>query len=142
MPVARRNECPRPIRFGLCLWLCLAMTASATDSGGPIDCEAGRAVAADLGDGVVMHTCLAPNAAGELVRAGPLLLVRNGIPILRAQTNRDGRLHGRYLVWDDDGSLAVRGAYRDGRKQGAWLFVGKYGRRTILHYDDGRLVGR
>ncbi len=107
-----------------------------------VDCPVGQPVSANLGDGVVMHTCLWQKSASEIVRAGPLLLVRHGIPILRAQTNRDGQLHGRYLVWADDGTLTTRGAFRDGLKQGAWLVVDEEGRRTTLHYVDGRLLGR
>ncbi len=133
-----------PKRFGyaaivglVAIGACLPYAAAAQ-----VDCALGRAVAADLGDGVVMHTCLWQKSETEFVRVGPLLLVRNGVPILRAQTNRAGRLDGRYQSWDDGGSLTVRGEYRDGLKQGAWLVIDEQGRRTTLHYVDGRLLGR
>ncbi len=142
MPVVRRIEYSRPTRFGAWLWLCLAATANATDPGGPIECHAGNAVAADLGDGVVMHTCLLKNSATEFVRVGPLLLVRNGIPILRAQTNRDGQLHGLYQSWSDAGVVTARGHYHEGVKHGAWLVFDERGRQTKLHYLNGRLIRR
>ncbi len=142
MPDARRTVCSRRIRFAALLSICLVRAAVAGDAAVAVECQADRAVSADLGDGVVMHTCLRQKSATEHVRAGPLLLVKNGIPILRAQTNREGRLHGRYLVWDDDGSLTTRGSYDNGRKHGAWLVVDEQGRRTTLLYVDGRLLGR
>lgn len=134
-----RRRLVRPLLASLAIAGSILFGAGASAQ---VECPLGNAVVADLGDGVVMHTCLWEKAPGELVRAGPLQLVRNGIPILQAQTNRDGKLHGPYLSWDDDGALTSRGTYRDGVKHGAWLIVDERGRQTRLHYLDGRLIGR
>ena len=142
MPVSRRLECPSLAPFTALLALCLVEAAIATGAGAAVDCQAGRAVSADLGDGVVMHTCLWQKSATETIRVGPLLLVKNGIPILSAQTNLDGQLHGHFVSWDDNGGVTIRGKYREGRKQGAWLVIDEQGRRTTLLYVDGRLLGR
>ncbi len=107
-----------------------------------VECPLGDAVAADLGGGVVMHTCLWQKAPDEVLRVGALLLVKNGVPILSARTNRNGKLHGLFVSWTDDGVVTERGEYRDGRKQGVWLITDKHGRRAKLYYDDGRLLER
>ena len=122
--------------------LTIGTLVSTTVVSAQVQCPFGYPVSADLGDGVIMHTCLWQKAPDETVRAGPLLLVKNGVPILSAQTNRAGRLHGRYVSWSDDGAILERGDYRDGLKQGVWLVVDEHGRRTSLHYLDGRLIGR
>ncbi len=142
MPVTRRLEFRYLTRFAALLPLFLAEAAFATGTGAAVDCNPGQAVTADLGDGVIMHTCLWQKSATETIRVGPLLLIKNGIPILSARTNLDGQLHGRFVSWDDDGGVTIRGTYSEGRKQGAWLVVDEQGRRTTLLYVDGRLLGR
>jgi hypothetical protein len=43
-----------------------------------LDCPVGDAVMADLGNGVIMHTCMWEKAANVTVRTGPLELIKNG----------------------------------------------------------------
>ncbi len=136
------NSAHRPMRVRFRILVALGAFLWHAGAAARVDCALGSAVAADLGDGVVMHTCLWQKSAGDFVRVGPLLLVKNGIPILRAQTNRDGQLHGSYASWHDDGSILESGAYENGRKHGVWLVVDERGLRTTLQYVDGLLIGR
>lgn len=51
------------------------------------------------------------------------------------------KLEGTYLSWHDNGTLFLRGAYRDGVKQGQWEQWGKEGAQVAAgSYRDGRLV--
>jgi antitoxin component YwqK of YwqJK toxin-antitoxin module len=67
----------------------------------------------------------------------------NGQPRSK-QAYRDGQPHGPAEEWFPDGSLAARGRYEDGRREGAWTFWLEGGavdpERSGL-YEDGRRVG-
>lgn len=100
-------------------------------------CAVGKAVVAGLGEGVIMRTCLWEKEPDLVVRAGPLELIKNGILILKTQTNLQGKLHGDFTSWSDDGVVIIRGAYIDGLKQGPWFETDKNGNSGTIHYRDG-----
>ena len=118
------------------MFACLVVIAARVDAAA-LSCAEGSPAAADLGDGVTMLTCLRESESGKAVRVGPVRLVRNGIVILSAQTNADGKLHGRYVARDDDGSVTEEGDYAHGLKIGKWLQVDPSGTVTTVHYRDG-----
>lgn len=103
-------------------------------------CPFGYPVSANIGDGVIMHTCLWEKEPDVHVRAGPMQLIRNGILILQLQTNLKGKLHGQYRSWSDHGRLMETGNYQDGLKEGAWQVTDAQGNSELLHYRQGVLV--
>ncbi len=103
-------------------------------------CPVGDPVSADLGDGVTMRTCLLKQEPDISVRTGPLELTRNGIVILKLQTNVNGKLHGRFTSWNDDGKLTNDGMYVEGLKQGSWLETDNIGNSATRYYLKGNLV--
>ena len=109
---------------------------SATD----IECVVGNKVSADLGEGVAMHTCLWEKEPALVIRTGPIELVKNGILILQAQTNLDGKLHGEFTSWSDDGVVILRGNYVEGLKQGPWLETDDNGKSQTILYRNGNPV--
>jgi hypothetical protein len=117
---------------GACLIALLQM-----DSAQGLECELGEQVSASLGDGVTIHTCSWEKAPGVFVRAGPLELIRNGILILKLQTDRDGKLQGEYRSWNDDGSAMEYGHYVDGLKHGEWHITDANGDSRIQHFRAG-----
>lgn len=106
---------------------------------GEFNCAKGKRVSADLGDGVIMHTCLWEKAPDVILRTGPLELIKNGVLILKMQTNNNGKLHGEYTSWNDAGEMIENGNYRNGLKHGAWLITSKNGLRETRHYKNGIL---
>lgn len=114
----------------------LAGSVSATD----IECIVGKKVSADLGEGVTMHTCLWEKEPDLVIRTGPLELVKNGILILQAQTNLDGKLHGEFTSWSDDGVVILKGSYVEGLKQGPWLETDDNGKSQTILYRNGNPV--
>jgi hypothetical protein len=74
---------------------------------------------------------------GNIVRAGPLQLVKNGILILQLSSDREGRLHGEYSVWDDEGNITTSGQYRQGLKQGEWRITDERGNTWVIVYSAG-----
>ena len=100
-------------------------------------CSLGSPVTADLGDGVTMRTCLWQKEPDLVVRAGPIELVKNGVLILKTQTNRSGKLHGQFSSWDDAGKLIESGTYDDGLKEGSWLVTDKDGISSTIFYRRG-----
>ena len=106
---------------------------------GEFTCAKGKRVSADLGEGVIMHTCIWEKAPDVILRTGPLELIKNGVLILKLQTNSDGKLHGEYTSWNDAGEIVENGNYRNGVKHGAWLITSKNGLRETLHYRNGIL---
>lgn len=113
--------------------------AGATD-GAEIHCARGEAVNADLGDGVVMRSCLWRNAANITVRVGPLVLIKNDVLILKLETDSNGKLHGPYTAWNDAGEITEKGNYIEGLKQGPWTITHPNGSRETLHYQAGVIV--
>lgn len=103
-------------------------------------CAYGDPVSASLGDGVIMNTCMWEKEPGKVVRAGPFELVKNGVPILRSQTDKNGKLHGSFTSWNDAGEIIENGNYARGLKQGRWLIVDADGNRATVHYDAGVLI--
>ncbi len=87
-----------------------------------------------------MRTCLWEKTPGNVVRAGPIELIKNGILILKTQTNASGKLHGRYLSWHDDGRIMEQGNYTQGVKEGEWRKTDENGRSTSIHYREGTPV--
>ena len=106
---------------------------------GEFTCAKGKRVSADLGAGVIMHTCIWEKAPDVILRTGPLELIKDGVLILKMQTNSDGKLHGEYTSWNDAGEIVENGNYRDGVKHGTWLITSKNGLRETLHYNNGIL---
>jgi hypothetical protein len=100
-------------------------------------CQKGNPVTADLGDGVVMRTCMWQKDQNVLVRVGPLELIKNGILILRTQTNSRGKLHGPFTSWNDDGELLEKGNYTEGLKEGDWIKIKEDGYKETVHYKKG-----
>jgi len=101
------------------------------------ECALGSSVAAELGDGVTMHSCSWEKTPGHFVRTGPLQLVRHGVLILQLETDRDGRIQGEFTSWDDDGNVMETGLYRDGLKEGEWRVTDKKGNRNVVSYRAG-----
>jgi hypothetical protein len=114
----------------------LAWSVSATD----IECAVGNKVSADLGEGVTMYTCLWEKEPDKVIRAGPVELVKNGTLILQAQTDLDGKLHGKFTSWSDDGVVILEGNYVKGLKQGPWLEADSNGRNQTILYRNGNPV--
>ena len=100
-------------------------------------CTVGNEVTASLGDGVTMRTCLWEKEPQLVVRAGPLVLVKNGILILKTQTNLAGKLHGDFTSWNDEGVVIVSGTYVEGLKEGPWFETDKDGNSDTIYYRDG-----
>lgn len=100
-------------------------------------CQTGDPVTADLGDGVIMRTCMWKQDSGIAIRVGPLELTKNGILILRTQTNPKGKLHGPFRSWNDEGEIQEKGNYVNGLKEGLWVKVQKDGNRESINYKAG-----
>ena len=109
-------------------------------SAAEFNCSRGAAVLADLGGGVIMRTCMWEKAANETVRAGPLELVKNGVLILRLETDSNGKLHGRYTSWSDAGKITENGNYLEGLKEGIWTITNQNGDSEIFHYRAGVII--
>jgi hypothetical protein len=105
-----------------------------------LDCPLGDAVMADLGNDVIMHTCMWEKAANVTVRTGPLELIKNGILILKLTTDSNGKLHGQFTSWNDVGEMTENGNYLKGLKEGIWTVTNKNGDSETLHYRAGVIV--
>lgn len=95
---------------------------------------------ADLGNGVIMHTCMWEKAANVTVRTGPLELIKNGVLILKLTTDSNGKLHGQFTSWNDVGEMTENGNYLKGLKEGIWTVTNKNGDSETLHYRAGVIV--
>lgn len=104
------------------------------------DCPQGSAVLANLGDGVIMRTCMWEKAASVTVRTGPLELIKNGVLILKLATDSNGKLHGPFTSWNDAGEMTENGNYLKGLKEGIWTVTNKNGDSEILLYRAGVIV--
>ena len=104
-------------------------------------CERGAEVEASLGEGVIMRTCSWEKSSGNFIRVGPLQLVKNGILILQLQTDENGRLHGPYNAWDDNGVLVESGTYEDGLREGEWQVTSADGQLSTLYFRAGKPLG-
>lgn len=105
-----------------------------------LKCALGDEVAAGLGKGITLRTCMWEREPGDIIRVGPLELIKNGILILKTQTNNSGQLHGLFTSWDDTGVIIEQGNYIKGQKDGAWLVTNKMGVSETLYYKNGELV--
>jgi len=129
-------------------WLCIAglilalLPVPRPQAAPAFQCALGHRISADLGDGVTLYSCSWEKTPGEFVRTGPLQLVRNGILILRLQTDRNGRLQGEYRSWDDDGVLTESGHYRDGLRHGEWRSIDADGNPRVIVFHAGLPVSR
>ena len=101
------------------------------------ECPLGEPFSAGLGDGVVLQSCNWEKTPGNFVRTGPLQLVKNGILILQLSSDREGRLHGEYTVWDDQGNVTTSGQYRKGLKESEWRITDKQGNTKVIVYNAG-----
>ena len=101
------------------------------------NCENGDPVAIDPGEGVILRTCMWEKEPAVVIRTGTLELIKNGILILRTQTNSSGKLHGQFTSWTDEGAIQETGMYVEGLKHGAWLLIKKSGARETTHYQNG-----
>ena len=120
--------------------LFLLASFATSHSASDFACTRGEMVSADLGDGVIMRTCMVAMEANTSVRTGPLELVKNGVLILRLETDANGKLHGRYTTWDDTGEMTESGIYQNGIKEGEWIIVNSNGERKEIHYRAGNVV--
>ena len=100
-------------------------------------CQKGDPVTADIGDGVIMQTCMWENSQAVVVRVGPLELIKNGILILKTQTNSKGKLHGPFTSWSDHGEILEMGQYFEGLKEGNWITTNEDGNKKAIQYKKG-----
>ena len=128
-------EIPLPGRFVLLAILTIA--APRLFAAVEFQCPVGNAVTASLGDGVTMRTCLWEKEPNLVVRAGPLELIKNGVLILKTQTNLEGKLHGNFTSWSDEGVVLVSGSYVEGVKEGPWFETDKKGNSDTIYYRNG-----
>jgi hypothetical protein len=105
-----------------------------------LNCPQGGAVLVDLGDGVIMRTCMWEKAANVTVRTGPLELIKNGVLILKLATDSNGKLHGQFTSWNDAGEMTENGNYLKGLKEGIWTVTNKNGDSETIHYRAGAIV--
>ena len=122
------------LRLGLLLVAVMALRAL---SAAEFECLLGEKISASLGEGVMLHSCSWEETPGNFVRTGPLQLIRNDILILQLQTDRDGKLQGRYSAWDDAGELTETGHYVDGQKEGEWRSIDANGHVQVVIYRGG-----
>ena len=101
------------------------------------ECPMGKPFSANLGDGVTLQACNWEKSPGNIVRIGPLQLVKNGILILQLTSDHEGRLHGEYFVWDDEGNVTTSGQYREGLKEGEWRITDERGNIRVIVYSAG-----
>lgn len=145
-PAARnRKWSPNPasgarMRAALIIGLFLFCGFTRVTDAAEINCLRGGAVHADLGDGVIMRTCMWQNAANITVRTGQLELIKNGVLILKLETDLNGKLHGPYTAWNDAGEVTETGTYVAGLKDGPWTTTNKNGASETLHYRAGIIV--
>ena len=121
------------------LWFLLA-GFTILSSAAEFNCPQGEPVLADIGGGVIMRTCRWEKAANVTVRTGPLELVKNGVLILRLETDSNGKLHGQYTVWNDAGQMTENGNYLKGLKEGIWTATNENGDSETFHYRAGVIV--
>lgn len=103
----------------------------------PLACPRGEPVAASIGGGAVMRSCVWEKSPGVRVRTGPLELYKDGVLILKTQTNARGQLHGPYQEWTDEGHLQQQGDYVEGRREGDWIETDGKGSTVRVRYRAG-----
>lgn len=77
------------------------------------------------------------NSQDVVVRVGPLELIKNGILILKTQTNSKGKLHGPFTSWSDHGEILEMGQYFEGLKEGNWITTNEDGNKKAIQYKKG-----
>jgi len=102
-----------------------------------LECPLGEPFSAGLGDGVVLQSCNWEKTPGHFVRTGPLQLVKNDILILQLSSDLEGRLHGQYTVWNDQGKVTTSGQYHEGLKEGEWRITDEHGGTRVIAYSAG-----
>jgi len=117
--------------------LATSLAMRAAFSAAEFECMLGNKISAGLGDGVTLHSCSWEKTPGNFVRIGPLQLIKNSVLILRLETDRSGRLQGKFTSWDDGGIILEDGQYRDGLKEGNWHMTDKQGNRQVVTYRAG-----
>lgn len=53
----------------------------------------------------------------------------------------DGKRHGPFAAWHEDGRISIRGHYANGNEAGTWEHSHANGRRSLNHYVDGKPEG-
>lgn len=134
----RRRSTSRLALVALLISLPAAQSGSASD----FQCALGDKFSASLGDGVTLYSCSWEKTPGNFVRIGPLRLIKNGVLILKLQTDNDGLLQGEFRVWDDHGSLTESGHYLDGLKEGKWRSIDANGNTRVTVYRAGKPQNR
>lgn len=124
----------------MAIWVALSICLATPVVADEFRCPLGKEVSASLGQGVSMRTCMWEKEPSVFVRTGPLELIKNGILILKMQTNRAGRLHGRFTSWNDQGEIIENGNYVKGLKEGPWFKIDENGNRHNLLFSGGSLV--
>ena len=125
------------MKFAILTLLAILVGLSIFVSADDFSCPEGQPATANLGDGVIMRTCIREKSPGNMVRAGPMEVTRNGIVILQVQTNAEGQLHGQFVSRDDDGNVIEQGNYANGSKVGNWYQVDENGSATTIVYREG-----
>ena len=128
------------MRITTILFVTLLISSSKLLYADDFNCVVGNEVIADVGQGVSLRTCMWEREPGVFIRAGPLELIKNGVLILKANTDKSGKLHGQYTSWSDEGDVIENGIYVQGLKEGDWLKIDKYGKRKILRFRGGNLI--
>ena len=137
---AKGNRLRSLARISLLVFITMLFALPQLVDSTEFECPLGEAVVAGIGDGVEMRSCFWEKAPGVRVRTGAFELHREDLLILQTQTNQDGKLHGQFSSWDDDGKLINQGEYVEGLKQGEWLETDKLGVSRRLIYIEGEPV--
>ena len=54
---------------------------------------------------------------------------------------KDGKIHGPYVVYYDNGQLSSKAPYKDGKQHGPWLWYDKSGKlRSKENYKNGKEI--
>jgi len=129
-----------PLRLDAILLAVISIFSFTYAEAAEFHCPLGREVSTNLGQGVSMRTCIWEKEPSVFVRTGPLELIKNGILILKTQTDQAGKLHGTFTSWNDQGEIIENGNYVKGLKEGPWFKIDANGKREDLLFNGGSLV--
>jgi hypothetical protein len=131
------HRATRVARIFILTLLATSLTMRVAFSAAEFECMLGDKISVGLGDGVTLHSCSWEKTPGNFVRFGPLQLIKNSVLILSLETDRSGRLQGKFTSRDDVGIILEEGQYRDGLKEGEWHITDKQGNRQVVTYRAG-----
>lgn len=66
----------------------------------------------------------------------------NGQKFLELVEYRNGKENGKYIKWAGDGFKTTYGRYKDGKKQGKWIFRYRNGTKDVTEYKDDKKHGK